>query len=76
MLSNEPSRDPISIIANVGVPVLVCTLLVYRIASSYWSSVAFMGLIFVAVAFFCLVFVIPGLDLVEELDEESDASDS
>ncbi len=76
MSSYEPSRNPISIIANVGAPVLVCTILVYRTASGHWLSVAFMGLIFVAVAFFYLVFVVPGLDLVEELDEESDASDS
>ncbi|MEX0718474.1 MAG: hypothetical protein WD066_17910 [Planctomycetaceae bacterium] len=41
--------DIISTIANVGAPLLVCALLVHRIATGQWASVVFTTLIFAGV---------------------------
>lgn len=44
-------------IANVGAPVLVGSLLLYRIINGHWGSVAFMVIVFAVVIAFYVRFV-------------------
>ncbi|MEX0704392.1 MAG: hypothetical protein WD069_19990 [Planctomycetales bacterium] len=49
MMPDQQRPDWISIIANVGAPLLVGVMLIYRIARGHWWSIAFMGIIFAGV---------------------------
>ena len=46
---SDSGPDAISMIASVGTPLFVVSMLLYRIANGHWESVAFFGLIFVGV---------------------------
>ena len=46
---SDSGPDAISMIASVGAPLFVVSMLLYRIANGHWESVAFFGLIFLGV---------------------------
>ena len=63
------STDPISLIATIGAPVFVILLVIARIVSAHWASVAFMAIVFAAVcAFYFYMFA--GYDLADNVDDD------
>ena len=73
MPSNHKSRDPISVIATVGAPLVSGLFLIYSVVNGHWTSVVFTGLVFAAILVIELIYVGPWTDQLEEPDEDGEA---